>query len=353
MAVLPSQARHAPEASATTTTTTTTADHRGRCRAALPCCLFARGPPIVVVVVVVGPSHEKVPWMSDMAREPKGSEERGGSRQTAGRQTGHRHRARAARTRWPAPLTPCHCMQPCQGSVVEVAVDVGRGPVALGDLAPFSCTFLGGRQVRWVESSRWGEFDADRRGVEVPGIRRGRVVWCPGPCRRDLVHGHGCLMLGSERKGVVAPRVSTILPVPESLESRVERRASRGVEWSLEPTGTTTRTIEIVVVYTQVPTYGPRDHTQGGVIVFAVGPWESARFQSRAEIGKRVCNEKKKDLARQRQRRGCSVPIFPAANWPPSFWTGNTCEHGPDHVASSPIPGRIVGRVLKRVKKKY
>lgn len=224
MAVLPSQARHAPEASATTTTTTTTADHRGRCRAALPCCLFARGPPIVVVVVVVGPSHEKVPWMSDMAREPKGSEERGGSRQTAGRQTGHRHRARAARTRWPAPLTPCHCMQPCQGSVVEVAVDVGRGPVALGDLAPFSCTFLGGRQVRWVESSRWGEFDADRRGVEVPGIRRGRVVWCPGPCRRDLVHGHGCLMLGSERKGVVAPRVSTILPVPESLESRVERR---------------------------------------------------------------------------------------------------------------------------------
>lgn len=191
-----------------------------------------------------------------MAREPKGSEERGGSRQTAGRQTGHRHRARAARTRWPAPLTPCYCMQPCQGSVVEVAVDVGRGPVALGDLAPFLAPSWegdrsvgsnppdGGNSIQTGVGSR-------SRSQEFGG---GEFVWCPGPCRRDLVHGHGCLMLGSERKGVVAPRVSTILPVPGSLESRVESR-----EESNGPSSQQAQQQEQSKLLSFIPRYLPTD----------------------------------------------------------------------------------------------
>lgn len=130
------------------------------------------------------------------------------------------------------------------------------GACRTGGPCTFSCTFLGGRQVRWVESSRWGEFDTDRRGVEVevPGIRRGRVVWCPGPCRRDLVHGHGCLMLGSERKGAVAPRVPTILPVPESLESRVESR-----EESNGPSSQQAQQQEQSKLLSFIPRYLPTD----------------------------------------------------------------------------------------------
>jgi hypothetical protein len=109
-----------------------------------------------------------------------GAKEEGGPKtdgQTAGRQTGHRHRKRAARTRWPAPFMPCRCTQPCQESVVEVAVDVGRGSVTLSDLAPSWEGDMSAGRGRGTKSSRWGVryVGTDRRGVEVPGIKIDRV----------------------------------------------------------------------------------------------------------------------------------------------------------------------------------
>lgn len=216
---------------------------------------------------------------------------------------------------------PCHCMQPCQESVVEVAVDVGRAMSHRGTL--HLCLHLLGREtsplgrILQIKGIRyrpaWGRGPRNlEEGREARLVaRQFGIVWCPGPCRRDLVHVHGCLMLGSERKGAVAPRVSTILS-PRASESRVEKGTDPDPRpWSLEPTGTTTKIIEIVAIYTEIPQY--LRTTQKEVSCLAVGPWESARFQSRAEIAT------KKRPRKAKAEKGVFGPNLPRCELPPLF----------------------------------
>lgn len=277
-------------------------------------------------------------------------------RQAAGRQTGHRHRARAARTRWPAPLMPCHCMQPCQESVVEVAVDVGRAMSHRGTL--HLCLHLLGREtsplgrILQIKGIRyrpaWGRGPRNlEEGREARLVaRQFGIVWCPGPCRRDLVHVHGYLMLGSERKGAVAPRVSTILSVLERRSRESRREQTQILDHG--PSSQQVQQQEQSKLLSSIPrylnTYGPRKR-RCHVLLLDLG--------NRLGSNRGLKLQRKKDLARQRQRRGCSVPIFPAANCHPSFWTGNTCEHGQDHVSSNVIPGHMAVTKARRVKEKH